>query len=710
MKISIPPSNGGTRHPPPDRLSSWKEIAGYLERDVTTVRRWEKTLGLPVYRLQRQKLGAVYAFQGEIDAWLRSRTQSVAPDALNNGDSGPAIEALDATPAAPAAITEREPGAIAKPKLRRGTIALVVLAVAAGAVAGWYIRKLELPDAEPVFRIVTTRMGDRMVTAAAIAGDGRHLAYAVQDGTVMVQTMGEDRTKWLPSPRDFAVERLHWFTGEAALCVSGLTHATRQPSIWRVSLSGERPRLLRNDARDCVPSPDGTRIAFTNSSRSEIRVMEANGASETRVVSSSGDEIFPVLLWSPDARRLAYQRRSPVHDRNGGVAAFADEELGSSRTYESRDLQSGSLLATARECRMDSAVALKDGRIIFTRYQPNGLTNRIWEVQTDLRTGALVGAPRQITKRPVFSSGITATADGLTISAVVQHSSQPDVYVAAFDPATESLQPGRRLTSSESEDYPQAWTADSSAVIFESSRNGTYDLLRRRIDGTEAEVMVATPRAEFMPQLSPDGQWILYSSAAANSSKMELWRAPVAGGNPAQVPIGDYLDEFRCPGQGAGKCVLRTIEGNRYVFSDLDPVRGKGAELARTAFAAGLRGDWSLSADGRYVALPSHSPAPAFIRVLPLDSTARGAERLVAVPGVTGLRAVRWAPKGDGWFIASSSRPGFTELQYVDFTGAARLLREIAAFSWALPSPDGKMVAYVDHPGLSSNVWFFERD
>lgn len=27
---------------PEDRLDSWKEIAAYLERDVTTVQRWEK--------------------------------------------------------------------------------------------------------------------------------------------------------------------------------------------------------------------------------------------------------------------------------------------------------------------------------------------------------------------------------------------------------------------------------------------------------------------------------------------------------------------------------------------------------------------------------------------------------------------------------------------------------------------------------------------
>jgi len=28
--------------PPEDRLDSWKEIAAYLNRDVTTVQRWEK--------------------------------------------------------------------------------------------------------------------------------------------------------------------------------------------------------------------------------------------------------------------------------------------------------------------------------------------------------------------------------------------------------------------------------------------------------------------------------------------------------------------------------------------------------------------------------------------------------------------------------------------------------------------------------------------
>ena len=56
-----------------DRLDSWKEIAAYLKRDVTTVQRWEKREGMPVRRHVHDKLGSVYAFRSELDAWARSR-------------------------------------------------------------------------------------------------------------------------------------------------------------------------------------------------------------------------------------------------------------------------------------------------------------------------------------------------------------------------------------------------------------------------------------------------------------------------------------------------------------------------------------------------------------------------------------------------------------------------------------------------------------
>src|ERR1051326_1278530 len=60
------------------RLDSWKEIAAYLRRDVRTVQRWEKKEGLPIHRHQHDKLGSIYAYSSELDAWLNTRTPAFA--------------------------------------------------------------------------------------------------------------------------------------------------------------------------------------------------------------------------------------------------------------------------------------------------------------------------------------------------------------------------------------------------------------------------------------------------------------------------------------------------------------------------------------------------------------------------------------------------------------------------------------------------------
>ncbi len=52
-----------------ERLDSWKEIAAHLKRDVRTVQRWEQDEGLPVRRHLHKKLGSVYAYKAELDAW-----------------------------------------------------------------------------------------------------------------------------------------------------------------------------------------------------------------------------------------------------------------------------------------------------------------------------------------------------------------------------------------------------------------------------------------------------------------------------------------------------------------------------------------------------------------------------------------------------------------------------------------------------------------
>jgi hypothetical protein len=76
--------------PPGRRLDSWKAIAEYLQRDVGTVRRWEK-LGLPVRRVPGGRGRSVFAYASEIDQWLTAQPTEPGP-----AEAGPPAGATEA--------------------------------------------------------------------------------------------------------------------------------------------------------------------------------------------------------------------------------------------------------------------------------------------------------------------------------------------------------------------------------------------------------------------------------------------------------------------------------------------------------------------------------------------------------------------------------------------------------------------------------------
>lgn len=54
-------------------LSSWKEIAAYLDCDIRTCHRWEKEYGLPVHRLSESSKARVFTTKEELDEWFRTK-------------------------------------------------------------------------------------------------------------------------------------------------------------------------------------------------------------------------------------------------------------------------------------------------------------------------------------------------------------------------------------------------------------------------------------------------------------------------------------------------------------------------------------------------------------------------------------------------------------------------------------------------------------
>jgi TolB-like protein/Tfp pilus assembly protein PilF len=126
------PETQPSEKPPEDRLDSWKEIAAYLDRDVTTVQRWERREGMPVHRHLHDKRGSVYAVGPELDAWLQSRKQRLGGEE-DEKQNGPTPEAR-----ADAAV-ETESAGPRKSTLRaRGWIVLAAVGVL-GLLAVAYI-------------------------------------------------------------------------------------------------------------------------------------------------------------------------------------------------------------------------------------------------------------------------------------------------------------------------------------------------------------------------------------------------------------------------------------------------------------------------------------------------------------------------------------------------------------------------------------------
>ncbi len=59
-----------------ETLDSWKEIAVYIKRSVTTCRRLEQELGLPIHRLEETPKARVFAYKEEIDGWTKKTQHS----------------------------------------------------------------------------------------------------------------------------------------------------------------------------------------------------------------------------------------------------------------------------------------------------------------------------------------------------------------------------------------------------------------------------------------------------------------------------------------------------------------------------------------------------------------------------------------------------------------------------------------------------------
>jgi len=146
----------------------------------------------------------------------------------------------------------------------------------------------------------------------------------------------------------------------------------------------------------------------------------------------------------------------------------------------------------------------------------------------------------------------------------------------------------------------------------------------------------------------------------------------------------------------SSSCVLAELKDKQLIFSHLDPVTGKGDEIASIAGYQGSEPRWSLSPDGARIAIVDPVEEKGEIRILNL------ADRKVTVLLLRNwkwkfLQWISWAADGRTLFASADSYLS-DSLFSVDANGNLKILYEIPGgagwISSIVPSPDGRSLAF----------------
>lgn len=588
MPDSTPGGASGAARPASDRLESWKEIAAYLRRDVTTVQRWERREGMPVHRHLHDKLGSVYAFRSDLDAWARRRSAGAAGGAPGEGTlpgAGPEGEpAGDAGTAAPLDPVGGGPAASRFAGASRPAVLLaaaIAAAAAAGAGATWLLQRHATPGRDPLAgaRFVPLTDFGGVEQAAAISADGRFVAFLsdragrmdvwlTQVGSGQFQDLTRGSAPELVNPSI----RTLGFSPDGALVTFWARGRTGSDppdiGIWAVPLLGGPPRPYLEGAAEYAWTQDGARLVHhTPGPGDPMYVSEAGRPHEARRIFSAPAGLHAHFqVWSPDQAfiyfvqgalpdRLDLWRMRPDgtaperlthHDGVVSHPVFVDRRTllylasdpdGSGPRLHALDVEDGAArrVGTGAE-RYTSLAASADGRrLVLTQASPK---RTLWRVPLGPgRTDLAAASPIPLTTGTGWSPRL-----GPGYLVYVSSKGSGEGLWKLQDGASTELwsQPEARIAGA------PAVRGDGRRIAFWTREGGRTRLRVVDADGTGGRVVTDALQLFGAPAWMPDGRAIAVGAIVDGAPR--LFRVPLEGGEPAPLVAEPSADPAWSPG------------------------------------------------------------------------------------------------------------------------------------------------------------------
>jgi Tol biopolymer transport system component len=508
-----------------------------------------------------------------------------------------------------------------------------------------------------------------------------------------VRSVATGETRLLPETRDHILEQ--WMPDGNSVQTQ-LQNAAGGATAMVVSLQGGTPTAASSDP--FVASPDRTHRATASADHRQISIQDANGGNSRELWKAAAKCTLEQFQWSPNGKQIAVLSSKDNGQGGQGAATLELIEIAGRRTNV--------LIPEEKGLKMYSMVWPSQTRMIVAMDHYLGLNqydSNLWELRLNDSGAPVAGGLRKLTSwtdLPIRAGSLSTDGKKLVF---IRSFRQRDVYVAPLEAGGTRMGTPRRLTLDLGDDYPTDWTHDSKSVILTSSRNGPQSIFRQDLDKRTAEQIVVMPGEQNVARVTADGNSVLFRNWDPVKRTSQLMRVAINGGTPEIVPnAANAGHTYRCA--PAGVCVIAQPEGQGFIISEFDPVKGKGREIYRDSQVEHL---W-LSSDGKLISNTTGSGSETKIV---LRSFSTGAVvREVPVRGVTTITGFDAAPDGHGFFVGDRSLTEVREL-YIDLAGNSSVLWRqpgTGSWIWGTPSPDGKYLALMMFTD-DSNVYMVEN-
>jgi DNA-binding winged helix-turn-helix (wHTH) protein/Tol biopolymer transport system component len=611
--------------------------------------------------------------------------------------------------------------------------ALVVLIVGSIAI-GFHIGHLRGQPILPLEQRLTANSPDAPVYWASLSPNGKLLAYVDPRG-LFLREVSSNEVHSVPLPAGFRAHGVSWFPDGDHILVGATESGSQGVGLWNVSVLGGTPRKVTEDSWIGSVSADGKQIAFFRGDKgndSKLCLMTTDGGEVTKAVGIGGFAVG-APVWSPDGRRVAYLK--VVY-----TPGWSDERV----TLETFEPEANKTDVILSDYKLQEGIAwAPDGRILFSRTDepPNASQSNIWAMSVDSHGGPTWGSPTRLTSGPDGKMVLGLSSDGKR-AAFIRTNVEPTVYVAQVNPRTKELSDIERLTLDEQESRPYEWTPDNKAVLFLSNRDGMLHIFRQEPGQASPDQLISGKESVSILRLNPKGTEILYlanlpggaprpgnSSSAAGSqatraltgapaasqhsggfslTKVSLMRAPLTGGTGRVLLEETGINNFQCARAPSNTCIFSQFLEQGVRFFTFDPDTGAKTELPAANDPQWQAYNWSLSPDGQMLVLAKkmHEPTEAKLRFIPVKG---GSPRLVNLKDWAGIGTIDWAADGKSMWASGIIAGETRALINIDLQGQTKavLTEKKPYMGWAIPSQDGKKLAFWESAG-ASNVWMLE--